>query len=434
MGQTTPRILIVKLSAIGDVVHAMPVASALRAALPNAHLGWLVTGPAAALLREHPALDAVIEAPRRFLKSAETKAKVRDELASHRFEISIDLQGLTKSAAAAKLSGAPRRLGFAGSIFKDLGRWFNNDLFLQTIGRETSRWLNNERVHVDSSKHVVEQYLQMLGPLGIERPEVAFGLPAFPEQREAVLEAIGQDPVLSPWLDRSDVNEHGGSGLPLAVLCAAASKPSKLWPSDRFAAVARHLQQQHGLRSVVTWHGDRERERAQAIIERSEGAATLAPPLTLPGLCELFRLSRLCVGSDTGPLHLAAAVGARCVGMFSLMPPSRQAPYGEGNVAIQKLLRRGSSRQRHQSHNREMLAISADDVCEGCDTALRQPPRESASSEVLPSAPSVVGPPYARPATDPSQPQAIARPDVAAKHLDDDSDPSGIHKVSAAAT
>ena len=110
-----PRILIVRLSALGDVIHGVPVACALRDAFPRATIGWVVEGRTAELLEAHPAIDHVIRAPRGWLKSPRAVLALRRELRFHHFEIAIDLQCLTKSAIAAKLSGAPRRIGKAGS-------------------------------------------------------------------------------------------------------------------------------------------------------------------------------------------------------------------------------------------------------------------------------------------------------------------------------
>src|SRR5438132_14009284 len=112
---TAPRILIVRLSAIGDVVHGIPVLNALRAHFPAAFLGWVVEGRSADLLRGHPALDRVIQVPRKWLKSPRAVWRLRRELHDLNFDIAIDLQCLTKSAIAARLSGAKRRIGFGGA-------------------------------------------------------------------------------------------------------------------------------------------------------------------------------------------------------------------------------------------------------------------------------------------------------------------------------
>ncbi len=125
---TSPRILLVRLSAIGDVVHGLPVLCALRDALPRAFMAWVVEGRTAELLRGHRALDELIALPRGWLKSPREVLALRRRLRALRFDTTIDLQGLTKSAVAAWLSGAVRRIGFDGRDGRELSRWLNNVL------------------------------------------------------------------------------------------------------------------------------------------------------------------------------------------------------------------------------------------------------------------------------------------------------------------
>ena len=118
----SPRILIVRLSAIGDVLHGLPVLCALRDALPQAHLAWVVEGRAADLLAGHPALDELIVVRRRWIKSPRAVLDLRRRLRG-RFDVTIDVQGLIKSALAARLSAAPRRIGFAAPQGRELSPW-----------------------------------------------------------------------------------------------------------------------------------------------------------------------------------------------------------------------------------------------------------------------------------------------------------------------
>src|SRR5688572_14348411 len=153
------RILIVRLSAIGDVIHGVPVLCALRSAFPEAFIGWVVEGRAGDLLEGHPALDELIRVPRGWLKSPREVWRLRRRLKSCQFDTTIDLQCLTKSAIAAWLSGAPRRIGKAG-----------------VDGRELSRWFHNELVRA-GGQHVIDHYLDMLRSLGIITPDVQYELP-----------------------------------------------------------------------------------------------------------------------------------------------------------------------------------------------------------------------------------------------------------------
>jgi heptosyltransferase-1 len=331
-----PRILIVKLTAIGDVIHAMPVAAAIRERFPKAYIAWLAEGRAGDLLAGHRAIDRRIVVPRRWLKSPSAVWHLRRQLRGQQFDITLDLQGLTKSAVAAWLSGAKRRIGFGGEM-----------------GREVSRWFNRERV-TPKSAHVVDRYLELLAPLGIEKPAVRFDVPRFSEAATNVERFLARERLV-------------GS---LAVINPGAGWPSKRWPAERLGQVALHLGERHSLASVVVWAGSEEKAWAEEIVSIAKGHARLAPATTLAELAELSRRACLFVGADTGPMHLAAAVGTPCVGLFGPMPAERNGPYGRGHIAIQKMRMEGTSRERRGATNETMLAISVADVAGACDSIL----------------------------------------------------------------
>ncbi len=237
------RILIVRLSAIGDVLHGLPVLNALRAALPDAFLAWAVESRAAQLLRGHQALDELVEVPRGWLKSPRAVLELRRRLRVLRFDVTIDLQGLSKSAIAARLSGAPRRIGFDG-----------------VDGREISRWLNNERVAARGT-HVIDRNLELLGRLGISHPAVRFDLV------DAASTVAAVDKML-----------HGLRPIEnFAIINPGAGWNSKLWPAARYGAAARHLGQARGLKSIVVWAGDQERAWAEEIVADARGFAAPRP-------------------------------------------------------------------------------------------------------------------------------------------------------------
>lgn len=342
----TERILIVRLSAIGDVLHGLPALNALRDARPRAFIAWVVEGAAAQLLRDHKALDELIVVPRKWLKSPRAVMDLRRRLRPLRFDISIDLQGLTKSAVAARLSGARHRIGFAG---RD--------------GRELSRWLNNDRVPATRT-HVVDRNLELLAPLGITSPIARFDL------EDTASDALSAREILAArrLADR------------FAVINPGAGWPSKLWPAERFAGVARYLGHRHSLRSLVVWAGEAERASAEQIVAGSAGFATIAPATSLRELAAIARQAAVFVSSDTGPLHLAAAVGTPCVGLFGPMPAERNGPYGPGHAAVQKMCLKGTSRQRRTAGPESMEAISIEDVCKACDQVLgsAEPARRTA--------------------------------------------------------
>jgi lipopolysaccharide heptosyltransferase I len=332
----SPRILIVRLSAIGDVILTMPVLNALRDAMPRAYLAWAVEDRAAALLEGHASLDRLIRLPRGFLKSPRTVWRIRRELRDLRPDVTIDVQGLSKSSLVAWLSGAKRRIGLAG-------QW----------GREISTWLNNELV-LPAKPHVVDRMLELLRPLGIEEPKVEFRVPLTDAERAEAAASIAQ---------------HGlESGF--AMLNPGAAVASKFWPCERFAVVARHLGSRWRLPSWVVWAGKAELALAESIVAESDGHARLAPPTTLRQLAVLAQRAQLFVSSDTGPLHLAVAVGTPCVGLYGPWPATETGPYGPQHVAIQKKIFHGKTRERRTASREYMEAIQAADVCAGCDEIL----------------------------------------------------------------
>ena len=331
-----PRILIVRLSAVGDTIHTLPVAAALRERFPQAFLAWAVEPKASALLEGSEAIDELVVLPRGFLTSPKRLWAIRSRLRAMRFDTAIDVQGLTKSAAVAWISGARRRIGFA-----------------RPSGREISPWLNNELV-TPTAAHVVDQYLELLRPLGIQRPTARFQVPETPAEAHEAESTIAQFGL------------DGG----FATINSGAGWPSKRWPAERFASVARHLGEFWRLPSMVVWSGIEERGWAEEIVAGSRGNARLAPATSLRGLAALARRSRLFLSSDTGPLHLAAAVGTPCVGLFGPWPAERNGPYGPRNVAIQRMRLDGSTRDRRSAPSIYMESIDVPSVCEACDQVL----------------------------------------------------------------
>jgi heptosyltransferase-1 len=332
----SPRILLVRLSAVGDVIHGLPVLNALRSAYPNAHLSWLVEQRAAALLQGHPALNEAIVVPRGWLKQPSLVWQLCRRLRAMKFDATIDLQGLTKSSVAAWLTGCRRRIGFA-----------------RPQGREISPWLNNDRVAA-TARHVIDANLELLRPLGIQSPAVRFDLPETPADR-ATAERIA-----------ADLNLTRG----FAIVNPGAGWPSKLWPPERFAEVAAFLGRSRNLPTLVVWGGRKEQTWAEQIVTGSHGMAKLAPPTSLTELAAVCRRALLFVASDTGPLHIAVAVGTPCVGLYGPMPAERNGPYGPGHIALQACHFEGTSRQRRSAPPEVMGAITVEMVCQACEQVL----------------------------------------------------------------
>ena len=330
------RILIVRLSAIGDVVHGLPVLNALRDYYPRGRISWLVEGRAGDLLEGHASLNQIIRLKKGWLSSPREVARLRCDLFQQRFDVTIDLQGLTKSAVAARLSGARRRIGFAGAE-----------------GRELSQWLNNERIAA-TAEHVIDKNLQLLSALGIHHPAVAFRIPSNAAANSRVQDFLRHHELLTGY----------------ALLNPGAGWPSKRWPRENFAKLAIRLAEQTGVKSIVAWAGAEEEAWADQIVTQSRGQAVKAPATNLVELAAFCRHAKLFVGGDTGPLHLAAAVGTRSVALFGAMPALRNGPYGSEHVVIEKACLLGSSRVKRTASNDLMKLIEVSEVFQACEKLL----------------------------------------------------------------
>ena len=295
------------------------------------------------MLAGHPALDELVELPRRWLKRPGTVLDLRRRIGG-RFDVTIDVQGLLKSAVAARLSGAPLRIGLA-----------------RPAGRELSPWLNN-RLVAPTATHVVERNLELLAPLGIRPASVRFDLPERAEDgataRQILAGLFGGRTVaiLNPG-----AAGHRSCGRPIVL---------PRWPGIWTAGT--------GWPRWLSGPARPRRVLADEIVASSAGGAQAAPATTLCELAALARRARLFVSSDTGPLHLAAAVAAPCVGLFGPMPAERNGPYGAGHIWLQNVCLSGSSRQRRGANNDSMRAISAGEVTAACDEILARADRRSA--------------------------------------------------------
>ena len=332
-----PRILIARLSAIGDCVHTLPLACALRRTFPEAFIAWAVEPVAAPLIEGHEAIDQTIIVPKGWLKKFSTIRQMRRQLRTLQFDIALDPQSLTKSSLLGWFSGARERIGFA----KDQGR-------------ELALWTNNTRVKLTTA-HVIDRYLEVARPLGIESPEVEFRMKHDADAERSI----------SDFIANSSIEQ------PIAVINPGAGWASKVWPAERYAAVAEHLGQTHGYTSIVVWAGDTERQWAEQIVKQSQGYARIAPATSLLEFTELCRNAKLFVGSDTGPLHIAAAVGTRCVGMYGPTNPEKCGPYGAGHVVVRA--EQSDSGKMRDAENDVMQTITAEQVCAACDTAISSP-------------------------------------------------------------
>ncbi len=329
------RVLITRLSHIGDCVLTLPLVCAIKDQLPNVHIAWVVEPPSDQLLADHRAIDEVVVVPRGWLKRPRDIRAVRRRIRELNVDLCIDPQSLTKSAAAAWFSGAAKRIGLE-----------------RPDGRELAPALNNYLVG-SAGRHLVNRTLGLLVELGITQTQPCFDLPVY-EAADLEIEAF-------------TINAH--LGCEFIVINPGAGWPSKRWGPARYGQVARHLGQHYQIPSVVAYAGPRERDDAETVVKRSGGHAIMAPPTNLRELASLLRRSLFYLGGDTGPTHLAAALGKPCVALFGPTHPADCGPCGKQHIAVQAVhdQRRGKAR-RHDTT--AIQAIEPKFVIDACERML----------------------------------------------------------------
>ena len=293
MGQYR-RILFIKPSSLGDIVHALPTLAALRRRFPQAHIAWLVKRQWAELLERVEGLDRVWAVGPGIAAWLAEVPRLRAE----RFDLAVDLQGLFRSACMARLAGCPERVGFAN-------------------GREGSPLFYTQRVVVPTPEmHAVDRYLLVADALGAARPETTqFQFKVLPVEREQ----------MSAVLSRAGVR----AGSPWIAMNVSARWPTKRWPVESFAAVADRLHEE-GAGPVVLIGGPDDRVDAQmvkALVKTSSimDVTGLTPLGLLPAL---LQSASVLLTNDSGPMHVAAAVGTPVVALFGPTSPVRTGPYG----------------------------------------------------------------------------------------------------------
>jgi len=310
------RILIVKLSALGDILHALPVASYLRRAAPAVEVHWAVDASFAEILAGNPGIARVVPLPIREWKgragSPAAWREARDlarALRREGYDAAFDIQGNIKSGLVTRLSGAPLRVGFD----REGVRESPNLLF-------TNRKVRS----LPEDRHISRKYLRVVcDAVGIpfEESDLAPSLPIPPEH----LAAAG--PL---------VRELLGDAAPRMALHPGSSWPTKTMPPAFWAGAIRALRRSRpGLGVVVSWGSGEERREAQEIVASAGGAVVLLPRIPLMALAAVYRECGYVMAPDTGPLHLAAAAGARTVSVFRATAGERNAPEGPAHRFLQ---------------------------------------------------------------------------------------------------
>ena len=290
------RFLIVRLGSLGDLVHTLPAVAAIRRAHPDAGIDWLVDAPHREFLALVPVISALVVLRDR---TAGAWLAARRELRARHYDIALDFQGLIKSAALARFSGASRVIGFDRASLRE----------------SSAALFYTEHVEAGDTRHVIDTNLRLASAVGAAAGPFEFPIGEAASDAPAAIRALG--------LDR------------YALVNPGAAWPNKRWPPASFGRIARHLRERHGLPSVVLW-GPGEESIAQAVVAASDGAAVQAPRTQLVDLVALARGAALFVSGDTGPLHIAAAVGTPVIGLFGPTDPGRNGPWGSRDVTISR--------------------------------------------------------------------------------------------------
>jgi lipopolysaccharide heptosyltransferase I len=324
------RFLLVRLGSLGDVIHALPAASALRDAFPEARIDWLIEPKWRRLLEGNPDLTEIISLEK---KSAAGLISTVRKLRAARYTCAIDFQGLYKSALPAFASGAPRRIGFPSTYARE---GFASKFYTDKI---------NPR-----GAHKVDHNLTLAEAAGTAaRPAPPrFPLTLRPEDEKQVTQELARHNLADFFV----LNPGGGWR-------------SKCWPPERYGELHHRLAAQHGWRSVISF-GPGEERLAQELVSAAGTLPPIALPLGLGPLMALLRRAKFVVSADTGPLHLASALGTPVVGLYGPTDPARNGPYGsEGqgkSVIIRNPGQSETTYRRGASYSSPMLSITVDQV------------------------------------------------------------------------
>jgi len=308
MADKFKNILIIKPSAIGDIVFALPALSAIRAACPDARIAWLIRTEYAQLLEGHPYLDEIIIFDRKFLGRWYLHPKVFGELVKFlknlrkkKFDCVFDFQGLFRTAFFGWVTGAKNRLGMSNA-------------------RECAPFFYTKKVSQDDeSIHLIDFYLKMVSAAGLPVGKAEFVLPIAPEAEQTIDKKLSSQNI--------DTNKF-------AVIVPGAAHPDKCWPAESFARLADRIAERFGL-SIIAVGSDSEKGIVEQINKLAKTAIVdFAGKTSLAELAALVKQAAIVIGNDTGASHIAAALDRPIVIIFGRTNPARVAPYKRENSFV----------------------------------------------------------------------------------------------------
>jgi heptosyltransferase-1 len=328
------RFLVVRLTALGDILHTLPAVAALRAAHGNAQIDWVVERKWAPVLEGSPAISEVIPFDRASIFGGIACAR---RLRQKNYTCAIDFQGLYKSSVLTMLSASPRRIGFERAWAREPG----------------ASLLYTERV-IPTGRHVTELNYSLAEQAGSPRPRK----PEYPLRVPA-----GGAASVRARLAEQKIGDY-------IVVGSGGSWRAKCWPTDRYGEFCREFEKLHGLRAIVI-HGPGEELLAAEVCRAANPAAPIVIKTTIEELMGLLAHARCVVAADSGPLHLAAALGTPVVGLYGPTDPSRNGPFIPGAVIVSEARPEEISYKRRATFSPAMLRITVEQVLKAADACVK---------------------------------------------------------------
>jgi len=340
------KILIIKPSSLGDIVHALPAAAALRQLYPAAALTWLVKPEWSEILEGNLDIDEIVILPawpRRLFRTVRL-------LRAKRFDLVVDLQGLLRSGLLAWLTGAPMRVGYAAARE---GSWvFYTHRVPLPVAKAPWRLLD---------MHAVDRNLAVVASLGAEVRNPQFSIPFFPSDQLAV----------ETWLREAGVQP----GDQLVAMAPQDRRGVRSWPLERFVAAAGALSRAHGVRIVLIGASTSRKKSAQFRAAVGDKLVDLLGKTRVGHLGPLLRRVNLLIANDSAPIHIAAAVGTPVLALFGPTNPVRARPYGDGHVVLRTGISCSPCEKRTCANPNKfecLTAIAVTDVVETARTMLNR--------------------------------------------------------------
>ncbi len=335
------RFLIVRLSSLGDVVSALPVLAALRDTFLRAQIDWVIDRRWQPLLAGNPDLNEIIPLRNRSIREFLNCGK---RLRANNYKCVVDAQGLYKSALLAKLSHAPNRIGFSFSFARERGAAM---FYTQRVKPKTD--------------HIIDQNLELARDAGATPHPARFPL-YIPSDSQSVVDQF----LRGTSIERYVVLSPGGGWI------------SKCWPEERYGELSQRLRDEFGYRIIIN-SGPGEIELAEVAVANAGLSLPIIVQYELPELMALLSRAELVIAGDSGPLHLAVALGTPVVGLYGPTSPARNGPYGGRDVVVRNATDKDTTHKREDSPSEAMISITVDQVIAAVKARLARPMRKSAT-------------------------------------------------------